>query len=338
MLLSQGADHETWKDFLASPDKGSESLTLASSHGASLIQLSVSPGVSALPSHLGVELPSLDAMLEQSSPKSASMVVGSHPVLESASFSRPTEKPLDDAGTSSYSAACSTSGEAKLNEEPARQENANPPQRIPPVQGSQSRTLNKEEEEEEAWMKFVFDTDSDELQRRAFDEAAHQVAHELKPSDSSISTTGEICFTSNDLRDFETVATCGTVHSISEKQGSPAALSARTSSESHMATRGTIPSNSSNEPSTATNNTSWVRSPHQRTTEQEFRFAAPKTFVGKNASSRDPMRTQVPLFQNAKTIRAKGRGRRKKTALDARPIIRELPDFDDDPIEASDEG
>ncbi|KAI2606310.1 uncharacterized protein GGS25DRAFT_384231 [Hypoxylon fragiforme] len=172
-------------------------------------------------------------------------------------------------------------------------------------------------DENEIWMKFAFDGDIDELEADMFREAAHQAAVELRPSETSTDGVNTIKMTT----------TCETdpLNFLDTRQTD--ATFSSTSSESHIATHGTVVSEptSSNIATTGSTN---VAEPESR-----FRFAQPKPFVGKLA---DPsVHVQGPPLRpkDAK----KRRGRSKKKAVDGRTDIRRLPDFDGDPIEEFEE-
>ncbi|KAI6082390.1 hypothetical protein F4821DRAFT_263995 [Hypoxylon rubiginosum] len=155
-----------------------------------------------------------------------------------------------------------------------------------------------------AWMRLVFDGDSDELEEKAFEEAAHQAAMEMHPSDSSTGLAGAV----------ESVAGQETDTSF-DKEREP--------SESRMATHGTVVSESAASDEATAGSTQVAES------EAPFRFAIPRTFVGKLV---DP--NAIP---QKPPILPRRRGRPKKKAADGRTDIRRLPDFDGDPIEEFDE-
>ncbi|KAI8957862.1 hypothetical protein F5Y11DRAFT_338080 [Daldinia sp. FL1419] len=162
------------------------------------------------------------------------------------------------------------------------------------------------------WMKFVFSGDSDELEARAFAEAARQAAAELQPSDTSTSSDGAV----------ETLATYGadSLASDGDRDGS---ISPRNSDESHMATHGTVASEST--PS----NIATVGSTSLTVSEPRFRFAQPRAFIGKFAES------TINVANGSHTLshNRKRRGRPRKRAADGRADIRKLPDINGDPIE-----
>ncbi|KAI1098649.1 hypothetical protein F4804DRAFT_324104 [Jackrogersella minutella] len=171
-------------------------------------------------------------------------------------------------------------------------------------------------DENSAWMKFAFDGDIDELEATVFAEAAHQAAAELLPSDTS----------ENGADTSATTMIDETEPAGSEKKGDDS-LSSGTSSESRMATHGTVASESVYSNIATAGSTSVVES------EPRFRFAQPRIFVGKLADS-DVTTTQgpPPLLHHGKR-----RGRPKKRTADGRANIRRLPDFDGDPIEEFDD-
>ncbi|KAI1658116.1 hypothetical protein F4813DRAFT_388897 [Daldinia decipiens] len=161
------------------------------------------------------------------------------------------------------------------------------------------------------WMKFALSDNSDELEARVFAEAAYQAAAELRPSDTSTSF--------NDIAG--TIATYGTNPTSSGNQDE--SISSGYSDESHMATNGTVVSES------VLSNIATVGSTSQVESEPRFRFAQPRTFVGKFANSNATTTEGSYVLSHSK----KRRGRPKKRAADGRANIRRLPDFDGDPIE-----
>ncbi|KAL7622731.1 hypothetical protein AAE478_006409 [Parahypoxylon ruwenzoriense] len=191
----------------------------------------------------------------------------------------------------------------------------NEDKRQSPTQNSNHQAEVQSTDDNGAWMKFVFDGDSDELEAKAFAEAAHQTARELYPSETATSVTEVI----------ETVATCGTDPWTSDEREQDESISPRTSNENHMSTHATIASES------APSNIATAGSASVVESEPRFRFALPKTFVGKLAAVNSGVMAQGPplLPQRGR----KCRGRPKKRAADGRADIRRLPDFDEDPIE-----
>ncbi|KAI1370778.1 hypothetical protein F4677DRAFT_343419 [Hypoxylon crocopeplum] len=168
-------------------------------------------------------------------------------------------------------------------------------------------------DDNEAWMKFAFDGDSDEIEAKGFAEAAQQAAAELHPSD--VSTSG--------VDMAETTATYGTDSLATDVREQNKDCPPETSSESHMATHGTVASESTSSNVATAGSTAVAES------ESRFRFAQPRTFVGKLADSTAIARGPSLLSRPGK----KGRGRQGKRIVDGRTDIRRLPDFDGDPIE-----
>lgn len=157
-----------------------------------------------------------------------------------------------------------------------------------------------EDDENAAWIKFIFGTDDND--RNAYQDATHCAAEELKPSELSISST--------ELAEFD-----------------------ESSSISREMTSETPYESSNADSNKAVANSSIITESIQ----SSFRFALPRTFVGKLAESGVmPMEMPPPPVPEA---RAKGRhrirGRRGsgKKMCGGRTNIRALPDFDGDPIE-----
>ncbi|KAI2770766.1 hypothetical protein F4815DRAFT_423724 [Daldinia loculata] len=161
------------------------------------------------------------------------------------------------------------------------------------------------------WMKFALSDNSDELEARVFAEAAYKAAAELCPSDTSTSF--------NDAA--KTVATHGTNPASNENQDE--SISSGYSDESHVATNGTVASES------VLSNIATVGSTSQMELEPRFRFAQPRTFVGKFANSNVTTTEGSHLLSHSR----RRRGRPKKRTADGRANIRRLSDFDGDPIE-----
>ncbi|KAI1822032.1 hypothetical protein F4861DRAFT_551131 [Xylaria intraflava] len=180
------------------------------------------------------------------------------------------------------------------------------PQKIPDVPDD----LN------DVWMKFACgdDANSDELLTNAFKEAAHQAAVELRPSDPSSSADEHI----------EAAPTGGTdLCSVDDRYNENVA-SPRPSSESHVATQGTTVSEKTSSIIAAVGSSD---GPAQNA----VRFVIPKAFIGKNVNTN---RAEIaPTFVASNPKRGKRQGKRRKVAMDGRTDIRNLPDFDGDPIE-----
>ncbi|KAI2467385.1 hypothetical protein F4781DRAFT_423351 [Annulohypoxylon bovei var. microspora] len=275
--LSQEADQEFWKKLAAS---SSDNLPI---HISTSSQTLASPGSSRttiLPSLLQRRLPSYE--------------ISSEPGINMVGYHCPESSTTDYVDTQSA-----------IYEEDAI---------MLPKQESSHQTIKVQPtDDNSAWMKFVFDDDSEELEAKAFTEAAHQAAVELLPSDIPAYA----------INSTETNAACG-ADSFSGDKKEDESLLPSGSSESHMATYGTLDSD------TVSSNLATTGSTTMNESESRFRFAQPRTFIGKLADS-SMTTTQGPplLSQN----RGKRRGRPKRKAIDGRTDIRQLPDFDGDPIE-----
>ncbi len=339
---SQRVDNRNWKKFLTSSDQGSGSITQETLFNASPIQPNSSSGASALLSQSEVDL---DSIPERNSPRLSSPPMTSREFSGSTSSAHTLDRSSNTPPPLLHSIR-STKDDAVSNKDVTRNAIAEH-QHIVPAAPARDAPAQTTDEEQRSWMKFVFDFDEDELRDRAFQDARQQAAYEIKPSNDSSSgddlsmvnnyATDEATPPDDEIKDIETIATCGTAHSELYTRVSDGISSPRTSDESHNATQGTIPSDSGNGSSRATNGMGSVRPSQLQTIGNGFRFAAPKSFIGKFVGSKDRMKTQPSFTPYTKASRAKGRGRRKTRGLDGRPNIRELPDFDDDPIEASDE-
>ncbi|KAI1186069.1 hypothetical protein F5B17DRAFT_377000 [Nemania serpens] len=169
------------------------------------------------------------------------------------------------------------------------------------------------------WMKFACgdDENSEELFKEAFKEAAHQAAVELRPSDTS----------DNADEYTETAATCGT-ELPTDNQYDHDALSPELSLESQMAT------NEMTSSEIASSNIATVGSSNE-SSHKPMRFIRPKTFVGKyvNSDKASMARESMIHIPRGSSSGNGKRKRRKKRAMDGRTDIRNLPNFDGDPIE-----
>ncbi|KAI1085142.1 hypothetical protein F5B20DRAFT_589912 [Whalleya microplaca] len=174
------------------------------------------------------------------------------------------------------------------------------------------------EDDNKAWLKFVFnEKPSDEIEKEAFEEAAHEIACELRPSISSASID----------QATETAATCGSDCFSKDEEEKSQATFTGTSTETQMVTEGTNPSE------LGLSDIATAGSTNIDESESRFRFAPPRTFVGKFADPEDVARIQTHSLPHVKGTDGKQKRRRKKRALDGRTDIRCLPDFDGDPIE-----
>ncbi|KAK8049223.1 hypothetical protein PG994_010953 [Apiospora phragmitis] len=226
-------------------------------------------------------------------------------------------------------------------------------------------------DENMAWMKFVLDSDSDGFERYAMQEATRLAAREIRPSKSpeEISSTEASFKYSQSIRrsvnspevsaDTSLASSDGvasaTVTSASRNATHGSVYTSPSATNQHLETSttcnsvdGTTPddfpssdgNNSVNktvvsdvETTKATMATSEA-SETSKDTQQRHRFTAPQAFIGKHAQSDQSRYMQMlpPKFPET-TKSNKRKGRRKKKALDGRTSIRELPNFDGDPIE-----
>ncbi|KAI2627324.1 hypothetical protein GGS26DRAFT_136543 [Hypomontagnella submonticulosa] len=273
---SQEADQELWKRWVVS---SSADLPIRVSTSPMIIAPSTSSRASVLPSHLQRRLPSYEISSEPGAAMSHS-----YPTLSTSDNDTPPVTTYEDVYQS------------------------------PEQKGSHGQNDVPPADDDSAWRKFVFDDNGDELEERAFVEAAHQAAAELHPSETSTTIADAT----------DTVATCGTDLSLNDLKEQGEDPSLMTSSENDIATRGTTISES------AWSNLATVDSTSAAGAESRFRFAQPRTFIGKlvdsgvTAAQRPPLPAPGPR---------KRRGRPKKKALDGRTDIRLLPDFHGDPIE-----
>ncbi|KAI1634845.1 hypothetical protein F4809DRAFT_616459 [Biscogniauxia mediterranea] len=188
---------------------------------------------------------------------------------------------------------------------------------LPLIQGASQKSSKSTNDLNDEWMKFIFD-DSDEIETDTFKKAAHQAAMELRPSKTSDTSAEGI----------ETVATCGTdpLMTSSEQEDKLHSLS---QCDSQITGQSTIISEAA-----ASNIATVGSSSTGEAADYRFRFALPKTFVGKFADELGGCAAGPSLTLSTELgKKKKRRGRRKKKALDGRADIRGLPDFYGDPIE-----
>ncbi|KAI3333277.1 hypothetical protein F4824DRAFT_472889 [Ustulina deusta] len=295
---SQESEQQRWKDWI---------LCEESSNVSSVIAMATSeidaPGsgssVITLPSHLQPRLPSLR--------------LSSEPDLAPKHSSPEHSVEHNSIGSVNISHGASQDGRCPP-------ENYNPlplnQQRIPPKEIEIPDDLN------DIWRKFAYgdDEDSEELLRDTFKEAAHRAAVELRPSDTSCRTDEYT----------EITAASGTELSPRDHQYKHNHISLETSSESHIAMKGTT--GSQTVLSTIATVGSSDEPPYNPTP-----LVFPKAFVGKYANA-----DHTPLARSFNENVSKGgkkgrRKRRRKMATDGRTDIRSLPDFDGDPIEEIEE-
>ncbi|KAK7951784.1 uncharacterized protein PG986_007512 [Apiospora aurea] len=224
-------------------------------------------------------------------------------------------------------------------------------------------------DENMAWMKFVFDSDDDEFERYAMQEAAQLAAREIRPSkspeindseasseyfqiirpradsphvpvDASLGSSDDVASTA--VTGASCMATHGPVYSSPSATNQRAETSTTCNNFDNL-TPGALPSPdcdasaksatvSDAETAKATMATSET-SETSKDTQQRHRFTAPQAFVGRHAQPEKSRYMQMPppgLPDITKSSKRKGR---RKKALDGRTSIRELANFDGDPIE-----
>ncbi|KAK8056618.1 hypothetical protein PG993_001845 [Apiospora rasikravindrae] len=256
--------------------------------------------------------------------------------------------------------------------------NGNTPTAQPPKTQSASLVRNKlrdaklrnDIDENMAWMKFIFDSDDDEFEQCAMQEAARLAAREIRPSkspeemnnteapseylrsvqrrvnsphvpvDASLGSSDDVASTA--VTGASRMATHGSVYS------SPSAAEQRVemsstcnnfdntapddfSSDCNASAKSTMVSDV--ETAKATMATSEA-SETSKDIQQRHRFTAPQAFIGRHAQSDRFRYMQMPPPGLPDTTKSnKRKDRRKKKALNGRMSIRELANFDGDPIE-----
>ncbi|KAI1129144.1 hypothetical protein F5Y10DRAFT_160974 [Nemania abortiva] len=289
---SQESEQQRWKDWVLSEEPSSLPINgrLTVTDTTELHSENSESSVLTLPSHLQHRLPSLHLSSE----------------ADLASGRCPSER---------------TSIEITTTGSDVPQDNRCSPEKdnLPP---SSRQCISRKEKDgledlNDIWMKFACgdDENSEELLADAFKEAAHRVAVELRPSD-----------TSGSLDDHtETIVTCTSELPCIGDQSDCNAVFPGPSSASHMATIGASGSE------TASSNIATVGSSGQ-TPYSSTRFIIPKPFIGKHVNA-DPASIDRGPTRRILRERNKRKGRSKKRAMDGRTDIRNLPDFDGDPIE-----
>ncbi|KAI1156466.1 hypothetical protein F4825DRAFT_296726 [Nemania diffusa] len=293
---SQESEQRRWKDWILGEDSSNLLLnnSLAAMNTSETCTEELESSALILPSHLQPQLPSLSLSSE------------ADPAPKQTSSEHSSIEGITDICDISHDSRCSP-------------DNHNLPlchqQRTPKKKKEDLVNLNN------IWMKSACgdDENSEELLADAFKKAAHQAAVELRPSDTSGSVDEHA----------KTIATCAAKLSCIDNQLKYNSEPPETSSESHMATIGTTVSGA------ASSNIATAGSSDQSLFETK-RFIKPKAFIGKHANTDQASidRDFVGNFSGNKNKgKGKGKRRRKKMATDGRTDIRNLPDFDGDPIE-----
>ncbi|RYC66152.1 hypothetical protein CHU98_g58 [Xylaria longipes] len=289
---SQESEQQRWKDWVLSED-----ISIDPSDSPLSIMDTVEihteqsrSSVLTLPSHLQPRLPSLHLSSE------ADLAPG-----------------YDPSGYNSYEGITRSHGTPQDNWSPPEKHDLLPSTR-------QCTPLKKPDAPDDLnniWMKFAFgeEDNDEELLMDAFKEAAHQAAVELRPSDTSDSADEHT----------ENTATCRHELPSIGQWSDYDATSHEPSSESHVATKGTMGSE------TASSNIATVGSEYEPP-RNSTRFIMPKSFTGKHVNT-DKASIARSFVADIPRGGKKGRGKRRKMAADGRPDIRNLPDFDGDPIE-----
>ncbi|KAK1760523.1 hypothetical protein QBC47DRAFT_456258 [Echria macrotheca] len=259
----------------------------------------------------------------------------------------------------------------RIPEEPAQCHDTGPPDNAPEVFAEDvpvSEALPPKPDNDEAWKMFVFgDGGTDDIAQEVFDEARHDAARTLQPSedlfgdydtgmtadmDSVIPAVGTECVPEASDFGLSTASTSleATLGSSAEPPGitpsapstdpQPTSLDVEPQSQfsdfdfSGIEFDNMIRSDA-NDPSLPPTSdvglsmdSMVVEVPSVTTASQpQFKFARPKPFVGRMPTQ--PQVNPVRLTRN--------KGRPKKRALDGRADIRALPNYNEDPIEEVEE-
>ncbi|KAI0012695.1 hypothetical protein F4779DRAFT_18289 [Xylariaceae sp. FL0662B] len=265
-----------------------------------------------------------DGLSHQSLPKSPSVRISpliAVPASLRASVSRsPSQRELPSHDVSSglgISTSPQRSDLSPIGQEDSQVALENNDCRSPKQIHSHPQQAQSVDNDNKAWLKFVFDDSSEEIEQKAFEEAAYKVARELRPSITPRSMDEAT----------ETAATCGTSHWSKDEEEQIKGIFSKSSLEKKITTEGTVTSE------VGYSDIATVGSTNIDESESRFRFAPPRMFVGKLADSKELARIQVPPLQHPKGLNMKRKGKGKKRASDGRTDIRDLPDFDGDPIE-----
>ncbi|KAK7965115.1 hypothetical protein PG988_010119 [Apiospora saccharicola] len=226
-------------------------------------------------------------------------------------------------------------------------------------------------EENMTWMKFALGSDSDEFERCALQEAARLAAREIRPSkspeevpstetsskyfrsiprragspevsaDAFLASSDDVASTA--VTNTSRIATLGSTHSSPSTANQPIETSISCNSmydttpdeyPSLESATSAMPTTISDVETTKATMATSEDSETSKGPPQRYRFTAPQAFVGKHAHKEKLRRMQMPPPEIPDiTRRNKRKGRPKKKALDGRMSIRELSNFDGDPIE-----
>ncbi|KAH7026224.1 uncharacterized protein B0I36DRAFT_155472 [Microdochium trichocladiopsis] len=327
----QQANEASWRSWLdpssCSPSSASPSLPP---------HISISPGISELPSLMALELPEFDSFCVE---KSRNRETFAQPKNDRRV---PDQRMPETIPTNASITAVANNDATVLLDFAIEQ------RRLTKGQEQKVKALTKQERDDldnRKWMGFLFDGDenSSDIVNNALDEATFRAAQVASRRDQVSPKTPAKAPVNNPFHETSSLATCGTkkrqtVPVMKWESEACDALSPQLHHSSLAAMPHSLPS--SPEPDQSSHeNVSMAE--NATSTEDKLTpkplFTMPSTFVGKLAVSGcgpGPAlhKSCLPLLSS--TCGAK-RGRRKRKALDGRPEIRNLPDFDGDPIEES---
>ncbi|KAI0429757.1 hypothetical protein F5Y09DRAFT_251031 [Xylaria sp. FL1042] len=296
---SQESEQQRWKDWVVCEESSNpmSNSPMTAMATSEIYAQGSESSIITLPSHLQPRLPSLHLSSEPDRTPGCSAPERPHKQMSTEKFSK------------SHS-SLQGNRHAVENCSPVFKKRCTPPKKLDTLDD-----LN------DIWRKFACgeEEDSEQLLEDAFKEAAHQAAVELRPSDTSDSVDEYA----------KTAATCGMELAPGDHLHKSDDISLQLSPESFAATKGTPALE------TVLSTIATVGSSDEPTSNPTFMM--PKAFVGKYSNGDYG---SIARDFNANVSRGDKRGRRKrrrKMATDGRTDIRNLPDFDGDPIEESEE-
>ncbi|KAH8198555.1 hypothetical protein TruAng_007287 [Truncatella angustata] len=400
-LPSEIADNERWMNRLLPEDN----LVIPLTRGSSLLESSIprpsiSPGISER--HSQVDLGTIEKP-EASSLGSSCSATGKHAIaLEMARSNHNVARSMSRNVSGSYSMQQArmldiTSGQdVDLIRQQYTDLGDNFPRHLkhaktlddtpswfrnPQAEHDKPRHLDKRQSSVSAgddntqWMKFIFGDHNDDFDSRAYQEAAHDAAKDIKPSQSSgssdelpmtdigfqcaamahnpvyptIMTDGDQRTTS-DYANASLIATKGSESSpilqsggrqpFFEKPGRDKSTCFGFQTSPNSASRvysQSMEAQNMSVPGVASDMATAGDSIATSSPKYSFRFSAPQMFMGKLAILGATPSEMAPPPLPSKARKRKAKGLRTKKIYERRPDIRALPDFIDDPIEEFEE-
>ncbi|KAJ1326692.1 hypothetical protein MN608_08139 [Microdochium nivale] len=318
----QQEDHVHWKTWL---DQWSVSQHCTSPSLPPLA--SISPGVSALPSLMAHELPAFDSFHDEQA-RDLSRVASTGEDSTYYPLKAPMPVRHDSKG---LALACGKVSDPHPSV--VAPDHMNVSKKRHGLAGTTRQRQSTEDSENQNWMNFLFEDNSSEIMNEALEATTAQAARTAWQAGHILPETPPKLATDCSTLEISPLATCGT----SNSKSSANVVSDTPDATEPPAVSAVPPALSSSYPPASVRHMSTIvetSSPDEDQSAQKTVFTVPSMFVGKFASTgleacREARQPPVPQH----TMNGKQKRRRKKKALDGRPEIRDLPDFDDDPIE-----